>query len=763
MAILDSIQSGDTHGAGTLAFGVPVADGDQLRITNATHTININQSCALGISLGTSYQAMPAVAATGSGGSLPAGTYSVRIAPVSANGITSPSAPSSSIALGAGQVARVTLPALPAGNASWNVYLTEAGGANTTQRRYATGVAPGTFDCTSALWENGTVAYASAASLPFGDALGYTSSVTSHSGGVTVVSGVTITAKGDISILGDFTQAPGTIELDSGAAAAGSYYSIYFGTVYAAGTPKLIQRGTSASARAIIQGKTGTTFGDLRVATQFFASSSMRLDLQWFMFDRLGDGTREGINCVCSAAYNQLMTDGVFGPDCRTPRIQGSPATGGWDLLRVSFRQTDGKIYATRKVCVHLLAGANKTTGLRNLKHCSFEHLPPSLSDGGTVIEDCYFDDQWDISIGGVLNTLGQSIKRCFIRQRMQDAPNGTSSSICSMEAEDNFNYRDFVTGGGIDFNPWGFDVRAPEDGGTRTHTRWVREYNGSASGGDFIAPRSSNAGTVRVTHNLIIPNAAGLTSGNLVTINSQPDTDFFIEIEYNTYVGENGGIMISEGALTPPGMIRTLRSNLCYNPIGAVGGTSSSYMIAKSDMNGANDNFDVAVPTAVDYNTGWNLASVQGQWVGAYSWYNTRFSIAPGAHDVDLGDSVNADLSLFGPQFVDPTRNFQKWTEVVLGATGTQAQKITAGLNALKAIPDPSHANHVPGLVMTAPHTWVRAGWVPQSASLDPTNPIFWAHEGSGFTRGALPHAGSAPPPPPPSGGDKLVMVLAA
>lgn len=751
MAIRQSTQSGNTHSA-PFAFGSTVVDGDQLQITASAHAVTFNQSCVLGVSACSTHQARPTVTIIASGGSLPAGNYLAKIAAKGATGSSTASTNTATIAISAGQVPRITLPALPAGAAVWDVYLTNTGGATGTERRYAFDLPAGTFDLTSANWENGTVVYGSAPALPFGDAIGYpqTGAVTSHTGGFVIADGVTVTCKGDVSHLGDLTLGVGSIlEFDaSSSPSAGAVYREFFGTVFAGGTAKLIMRG-NASSRAIVRSKAGTTPGNLKFSLQPFTRGNVRLDLQWGRFSRLGDSVNEGIFCDCTAAYNQLLTDVVVDADCGTVSFQSQPATGGWSLTRVSFRQIDGKVYTPpRKVCCHFLPFADKSTGLRNITACSWESLPPSLPGGGTIIDGCFFCDVWANTVSGVLATTGE-IRNCFIRKLQPDAPNGIASVACNFTSEDIYMYVDWLTGGGSDFNPWGFDSSAPSGGGTRTHTRWTREYNGSEAQGDFWGPEDNNAGTLRITHCLVVPNAGGQTSGNLVTINTLTNPDFHLEIEHNTYFGGNGGIVTSEGALSPAGMIQTLQSNLCYHP----GGTGSTrYALAKSDMNGSVDTLDVADPLGVNYNAGWNLLSVEGLWAGAHSWYNTRFSVEPGSNDVDLGDSPGADLSLFGPMFVDPTRNFITWAVAVLGASGTDTQKITTGLDALKAIADTTHANHVPGLLMTAPTTWVRAGWAPQNSLLDGT-----AHDGT--TIGALAFAGGAPPPPS-GGGARLIGI---
>jgi hypothetical protein len=77
--------------------------------------------------------------------------------------------------------------------------------------------------------------------------------------------------------------------------------------------------------------------------------------------------------------------------------------------------------------------------------------------------------------------------------------------------------------------------------------------------------------------------------------------------------------------------------------------------------------------------------------------------------------------------------RKFLSWCETVLGATGTDAQKIQAGYAALAAVADTTSGDHVLGLAMNDPADWVRAGFAPRNAALDGT-----AHDSG--TPGAVP-----------------------
>lgn len=91
----------------------------------------------------------PTVAATGggsTGGSLPAGTYYVAYSWVDGSGETLAKESAASFTISATNIPQVTIPALPTGACSANIYLTVAGGASLSESLYATGITGTTFN-----------------------------------------------------------------------------------------------------------------------------------------------------------------------------------------------------------------------------------------------------------------------------------------------------------------------------------------------------------------------------------------------------------------------------------------------------------------------------------------------------------------------------------------------------------------------------------------------------------------------------------------
>lgn len=94
-----------------------------------------------------------------SGGNLPAGTYYVSYTFVNAWGESLVgTSESTQMTVSAGNIPRVTVPALPTNATSINIYLTNTNGATGTGKLYKTGVTTTTTDLTTSTWNGGTYA-----------------------------------------------------------------------------------------------------------------------------------------------------------------------------------------------------------------------------------------------------------------------------------------------------------------------------------------------------------------------------------------------------------------------------------------------------------------------------------------------------------------------------------------------------------------------------------------------------------------------------
>lgn len=91
-----------------------------------------------------------------SGGALPAGTYYIAYTWVNSWGETTVgTSESAQLTVGATNIPRVTIPALPTNAVSANIYLTDTGGASGTEKLYKTGVTTTTADLALATYNGG--------------------------------------------------------------------------------------------------------------------------------------------------------------------------------------------------------------------------------------------------------------------------------------------------------------------------------------------------------------------------------------------------------------------------------------------------------------------------------------------------------------------------------------------------------------------------------------------------------------------------------
>lgn len=570
---------------------------------------------------------------------------------------------------------------------------------------------------------DGTDTYANATALPTAtEAINATAKIT-------IPNGVKLTCKGPITTTADVqidcTSSDSGIEFDAGSSPGGgaASYRYFFGNITTQGTGTLIATWTGTG-RPYIRAKSGTTYASIQAASQTSTSGNVRFNINGVKFSNLGASGVPAVNIFCNAAsFNQQLTDVIFDADCRELRINGIVATSGWILNRVSFRQTSGNTYVSRQCCASFECAADASTGTRTCEDCTFEVLPPALAKGGATYTACYFNDVWannSTGIGGTA-TSSYTLSRCFARKLI----NGIDTMDLNGNTNDNYLYIDNVTGPTTtDLNPHGLGCVANGVGTTRTHERWTIEYNMDDDSGDmFKSP--AGAGTIELLNNLIVPNRANKSTGTIFTFPNNPNSAFRLRCDHNTYIGGPYSLSTSEGGLQPSGTIASIRSNLVYS----IDGTSSlRYVVSKADGNGAGDTLDIVPASGCSHNGYWNLLSSGN----AGTVYNIRCTGTPGANDVDLGDSAGASVSTNGPKFVDPTRKFISWAVNEVGATGTDSFKISMGLNALKAISDTTSLNHISGLEMDAPATYVRAGFAPTNSLLDGT-----AHDGG--TIGAI------------------------
>jgi hypothetical protein len=164
--------------------------------------------------------------------------------------------------------------------------------------------------------------------------------------------------------------------------------------------------------------------------------------------------------------------------------------------------------------------------------------------------------------------------------------------------------------------------------------------------------------------NNIILPNAQGHASWWL-TLTDYLTAGQTITVEHNTAMLDAptawsqpmAGVITrhTTTAQTPAGMLASYRSNLLWNP-------SPSNQAYKTYAYGDTpQDLNPCLPTACDYNNGWNMLTDGGGFSNGGNGYADNFSSVPGQHDL----SVN-------PMFVDATRNMATFDTAYLHNTAT-------------------------------------------------------------------------------------------
>lgn len=762
MAVRTATQSGNLKSP-PYACGTAFADGDQLvNPSGSSYAVVIDAATVFGVSPPTRWPGSggtgPTLAATGSGGSLPPGTYRCRLA-TAAGGVLSSWSLSASVTITSGQVVRVTIPAnsTAPGTADWVVLLSQAGGGADSEKVYATGVSGGTnYDCSSASWTNGTTTYADAAGEPNGDA------IRCLGGTVTRAAGVSITVKGDIVLAnGHYTEAgSGTTTWDASASpsAAALYHGVRFGL--ASSQTGVWTISATAASPAVLTSHTGGPPPAFGPGMTFFDEGQCRVAWAGVQVGRVGTSTRHALDLYNTAGTTQALTDVKFLSTAGTVRYRGGTgSTTGprWQETRVTYGQDEANCITTgggRKVCARYLGGGDPGAGYRTCTRVAYTATAvPEFCANSAVWDRCYFHDAPEAASTVTVVSYGE-VKDSFLRKRLvrTGLTNAIDTGTTNGHWRRNYYYLDWLNDpdAPADFNPHGYCHGTLVSGLDQEWDGGVHEYNGTntnhtqADTGEVWkyggAQSLATPPTVFVRRQLVVPATNNEVTGALFTVPGQAGTVKFV-FEFNTgQPGIYGLVATWEVIETQAGRIVKYRSNFGY-AVGTSGlGTNGRYHL--SAQNGTTGlTADPAYAADITHNVGLNLQTTSR--VGGHSWYDVVLTnpTTAGANDLNLGTGTLASV------FADPTRNFPSWAVATLGATGTLTQKVAAGLAKLQAIGDTTNPLYDAAFdpsAATAPYTWVRGGWAPIHASLDPaTNP---AHDGTS-TRGAIAYSASPPP----------------
>lgn len=189
---------------------------------------------------------------------------------------------------------------------------------------------------------------------------------------------------------------------------------------------------------------------------------------------------------------------------------------------------------------------------------------------------------------------------------------------------------------------------------------------DGDSGQGDCITfNQLASATTIPVRRCIVLPNAAGLGTGSLLSCLGGSNANLIAE--HNTYCG-TFGVYVGESYSGHANMVVSLKSNMAWS------GSANSALIIRADPGTAED--VVAAADATNNGT----FNPNGDGYGSDLTFSTG---SPGANDVD-GD----------PEFVDSARNIKTW-DTSLGGAGTVANALVelykkndaAGYNAAYSI----------------------------------------------------------------------------
>lgn len=356
----------------------------------------------------------------------------------------------------------------------------------------------------------------------------------------------------------------------------------------------------------------------------------------------------------------------------------------------ISFTRVVSTNTATNGTSKYPLNASFGANGTRSFTRCVWDKTVKFGHLRGCSFSACYFHNGWS---GADVVSTWVGMDGCFIRQTFDSLY--TSGSVTN-----SFLYWDNPNGNNPHFlggtsNPAGAVTFNWNDN--------VAYYNGTdANGNVFTPPSTTNAAlTYNINGNLILPNRAGTNTGALVTSYGPVAPGFSLSVNHNTvFVAGQHGLEIGHlyTSVETPNRYASVKSNLFLG-----GGTGyKAYNVDSTAI------ADFMLPANVDYNGSHRIKTTSG--VSAFTnegkGYASKWSVLPGAHDVDGQD----------PAFVDPTASLATWAVSRGSTAGTALAQEADALTYIQANP-----------ALTASlNSWIQARFAP-------TNPAFKgaAHDG--------------------------------
>jgi hypothetical protein len=642
VAIRVATQDGNWSDTATWGGSAAPGDGDSAHIPSGIDvTVDANTTVGLGAALSapqSSSDNITSCSAT-AGGSLPDGSYFFFYTNVDGSGNESGPSGEMTVTLGGGNnTITYTVPALPGGISSRNIYLSDTGGTTFSGRLYKTGET-GTSGNTlsSASWTDGTTTYANAARPPVAIAV---------FGALAIGAGFSLTVKGDV-VMVDAPVTGGAGSSFIGNVPASTVYRVLVGTDSGQASAKITLTGTSGSKFTVDRTGTGTWMWTAAMrghsgGTQ--ANGHGGYALTHCNVTDMGSASVNAIEFNDFGGHEFSLTNCVVS-NCGQIYFVNSPDTTS------VLRFVDSTI-----------RGALGTYGL------SYEVSGTTPSGGGArVMTGCVFDCAVRFSMNGF--TVEDNL---FFGTRNHQG--GTSASFDGNLVVFTTNASELVLNADLS-NNW---LLAWNGGASINNVHWV-DPSGSGltiecagnvwecptgtGGGDCMYIGSGQA-TVNAHNNIGLPDLTGVyETGFLLNMAKNGSSTNTGQCNHNTWFAGIQAMMGTESAQYA-GMFTSCKSNY-------VEANNTGYIVS-----------------------GGAGTEVQDTLAAANATHNGKFEVAAGSegggYDYDMSGSPGANDVAEDPAFSGGWPSVKAWG-ASLGLTGTDTEIIDDTLAALKLRNDPS------------------------------------------------------------------------
>lgn len=395
------------------------------------------------------------------------------------------------------------------------------------------------------------------------------------------------------------------------------------------------------------------------------------IDADYVTFRRIGTSSAAAFAPSMDTRNNNHTWNNVTLDACGQITHSGN----GSYTATLSYTDVKSTNTATNGTTSWPLSYGMSAAGTRTFTRCVFDKKIKINTPLGFNGDACYFHNGWEgtnsTSVGGTLNNS-------FVRQTFD-------SVITSFNINNTFMYWDNPAGS----NPHWISVNGSATGAVNyTYNGNIYYYNGNDAAGNVITTSSSNTTmTITANNSIVLRNAAGVSSGVLMTSNGSVGNGFSITCNHNTmYVSGIYGLEIGH--------------------LYSVGDTTNRYVAVKSNLFlGGTTGYkcldidavlitDIIPPANANYNGSYQIKATAGTagFTNEGKGYAGKWSVTPGANDIDGQD----------PQFVDPNVSLSAW-DLSLGGAGTD----TAAAARIQANP----------ALAASLVSYIRAGYAPRNA----------------------------------------------